>query len=433
MLPSPIRPTAAIQQGFPTETDTVPVPVSAQLAMRVARPATARMRRCPRLGAALNRLEGLEDEDCIPHGGEHGSRTYVRHTDRTLAKLTVEEAKRIDNFWANRGVSKLNARSKLVSLAQTRPLFRDLEELREKLKFLQECLPGASVSRIVSRHPLLLERSPNAVLECLLDLNGILPNADISKMVERQPTILLRRTVTIQRNLHTLKELLPDCSVERMAERQPVLLFLDSKASGNIAKNIASLKRLFPTSDVHRMLEREPSLLYQNSERVEENYQLLSRALPGADIGNLLTIQPSLLYADVRRRTAVNVDKLESIFARIARRCGIVNGINFVELVSTGSGTSLLTTKPETTESKLERLERFVPDDVLRHWLHRPSTLSRVLNASHAVLDRIEYMSVCKKCDSGFTSAVTMTNERFCEKFPDFSVWQENKESNKAA
>lgn len=419
------------QQVISTQPTSASLSVSAHVAMRVVRPATTRLRVSVRFEAALKRLESAEEEGSVTQRKESSGRTYVRHSDRTLEKLTVEDAKQIDEFWSRKGVSKLQAKSKLLSLAQTRPLFRNVEELSEKVEFLRECLPGASVGRIVSRHPLLLERSPEVVLECLLDLSQILPDADMAKMVERQPTILLRRTATLQRNLQTLKELLPDCNVERMVERQPVLLFLDSRASGSIAKNILSLKNLFPSSDVYRMLEREPSLLYQNSERVVENFKLLSSALPGADTGKLLTVQPSLLYSDVRRRTAVNVERLERIFARIGRRCGIEDGVNFVELVTSGSGSSLLTTRPETTESKLERLQKFVPDDVLRQWLQRPSTLSRILNASHAVLDRIEYLSACRNCDTGFTSAVTMTTAKFCEKFPDFPEWQENKASKK--
>lgn len=359
------------------------------------------------------------------------TRAYVRNVDRSMAELSTEEVRRIDEFWTRQGISRIRVRSRLISLAQSRPLFRSIDGLEDKLEFLSRCLPDARIGRIVSRHPLLLEKSPETLEDCLIQLKDILPNANLSKVVERQPTILLRKTTTLQRNLQTLQDLLPACDVERMIERQPVLLFLDSGDSGNVARNIVSFKNLFPTSDVYRMLEREPSLLYQNFKRIEQNYMLLSDALPGVNTGHLLSIQPSLLYSDVKKRTVVNVSRLEKIFDRIARQCGEVNGISFADIVSVGSGTSLLTTKPETTESKLERIAKLVPKNVLCQWLHKPSTLARVLNASHAVLDRIEFMTLYKQCNSGFSSAITMTRQKFCQKYPDFPVWQEERTLNK--
>ncbi|GLC46640.1 GATA-type zinc finger protein 1 [Pleodorina starrii] len=103
------------------------------------------------------------------------------------------------------------------------PLLADLPGLTTQLIGLRECLPGVNLSRLVAKHPRLLQdfKDPAALAARLDSLRSALPGVNVPLLVDQEPYLLY---CNIQHVLANCKRLMPSSDPVKLLLSQPQMV-----------------------------------------------------------------------------------------------------------------------------------------------------------------------------------------------------------------
>ena len=164
-------------------------------------------------------------------------------------RLTAEQKRRLNRFWAANGVKSAPHRKNLVGRAEHQGLFRDPPRLLERMVSLEDSLWRAlgiaeiDMGVIVGRYPKVLFFDADFLVERLRLLRDLLPSVNLKRIIERNPMVLsMDMTCTLPAKMRELSVLLPHTDVIHLIETHPKIL--SSNVSNAVSKNLANLKSL---------------------------------------------------------------------------------------------------------------------------------------------------------------------------------------------